>query len=113
MASTIAAVANNQIQNMFSSTKAEDFAIDCVRVTLSGEENTVLYCNHIAQSSIDTVSVREALLVIATASNSVAYAENVAQAGAIITTTSFTGDTITVYGKDGGIYDVLIIGRAK
>ena len=36
MADVITAVAHNQIENMFASTKAEDLAIECLRVTLDG-----------------------------------------------------------------------------
>lgn len=110
MGDVITAVAHAQVKNLFASTKAEDLAIECLRVTLDGAAATI-YCNHLTKSSINTVAVRTALLVIATPSNAAAYAEDALKAGAVISKTTFTGDTITLHGITTGVYDVLIIGR--
>lgn len=112
MADVITAVAHAQVKNLFASTKAEDLVLECLRVTLDGAAATI-YCNHLTKSSINTVAVRQALLVLASASNSVAYAEDVAKPGPVISTTTFTNDTITLNGVTTGVYDVLIIGRAN
>lgn len=109
MADVITAIAHAQIKNLFASTKVEDLAIECLRVTLDGAAATV-YCNHVNKGSVNTVAVKQALLVISTPANSTAYAEDVLKAGAVISKTTFTGDTITLHGVTAGVYDVLIIG---
>lgn len=111
-ASGVASVTYGQVENIFVSGKAEDLAIECLRVTLIGADTDfTIYCNHRTQSNIHTVAVRQALLVQVTPSNAAAYAEDVAKAAGIISKTTYTGDTVTVSGAATGIYDVLIIGR--
>jgi len=112
MADVITNVAHQQIQNIFASTKAEDLAIDLLRVTLDGASATI-YCNHANKGSINTVAVKQALLCVATPSNAAAYAEDALKAGAVISTTTFTNDTVTLHGITEGVYDLLIIGRAN
>lgn len=112
MADTITNVAHQQIQNMFASTKAENLAIDLLRVTLDGA-SAMIYCNHATKGSINTVAVRQALLCLATPSNEAAYAETARKAGAVISTTTYTNDTVTLHGITTGVYDLLIIGRAN
>jgi hypothetical protein len=112
MATTIVQAAHAQMKNLFASTGAEDLAVECLRVTLGAASGTI-YCNHKTKGSINTKAVRQALLCLASASNSTAYAENVAQPGPVISTTTFVNDTITLNGVTSGQYDVLIIGRTN
>jgi len=112
MADVITKVGHAQISNIFASTGAENLVLELLRVTLDGAD-AVIYCNHLNKGTINTKAVRQALLVLASASNSTAYAEDVAQPGPVISTTTYTNDTVTLNGVTAGQYDVLIIGRTN
>lgn len=109
MADDIAKVAVQQVKNLMSSTSGQDLIFEMLRVTLDGASATI-YCNHKARTSINTAAVRKALFCLASATNSTAYAEDVAQPGPVISTTTYTNDTVTLNGVTAGVYDLLIIG---
>lgn len=109
MADDIAKVAVQQVKNLMSTTSVQDLIFEMLRVTLDGASATI-YCNHKSRTSINTAGVRKALFVLSTPSKTEAMAADVLQAGAVISTTTYTNDTVTVHGLTTGIYDVLIIG---
>ena len=110
MAEAITGVGHGQLTNRFASTGAEDLAIECLYVTM-GATTAVIYCNKANKGGIHTKAVRQALSVMVTPASSSAAAENVAQCGAVISKTTYTGDTVTIHGVDTEVYHVLIIGR--
>lgn len=113
-ASTITPTGHGQIKNAFSSTGAEDLAFDCFAVTLDGAAtDPPIYCNHANKGTITTKAVRQALCVMVTPTQEAAMAAAVLKAGSVISTTTYTNDTVTIHGLTTGTYDVLIIGRAN
>ena len=112
MADVITSIGHTQPVNNFASTDAENLAFELLNVTLDGAD-AVIYCNHVNKGTINTKAIRQAVAVMVTPTNGAAWTAGtgVLMGGAVISKTTYTGDTVTISGVTTGTFDVLIIGR--
>ena len=112
MANTITKITDAFAQSGFAPATKTTPALETIQVTFDATETTqLIVCNHATAASIHTRLVREALAVVATPCNSTAGGTQVVL-HAVISTTTYPNDSITLTGIEAGSWYVLVIGRA-
>ena len=112
MANTVTKIMDAFAQSGFAPATKTTPALEAIQVTFDATETTqLIVCQHATAASIHTRLVKEALAVVATPCNSTAGATNVAL-HAVISTTTYPNDSITLTGVEAGSWYVHIVGRA-
>lgn len=112
MANTVTKIMDAFAASGFDPAAKTTPALETIQVTFDATETSqIIVLQHATAASIHTRLIREAFAVVATPCNQAAGATDVALY-AIISTTTYPNDTITLTGVESGSWYVLVIGRA-